>query len=413
MASAFAANRDIKIEASETSEGLFTLRTKGLADKRRPELEIAGIPQVALNGAGGVINMIADYSVNKAEVFADQTVGNVLAVGDEGRKMILVVRAVEVEKPKGGLWSKIAGGSKGVLRLADVTGTSDAPLTAVATMLVHRAAVRLAKDDDEGARTELEAAIATLPGTPGAGRAPTIDGAGGALNWQNHLAYLDLAKLSASDADEAAAYFADALARSEELARDELDATYEAVAALRTDEVAREAKRIVEHNLANARRAPGPTAELMTIASPIWELDADDRAVRRASLLPAKLASLYYDGPAAERLLTDGATLVTAIFDGDAAKARWRAAFIARDIRTVWISDEAPFADTIGPAHPAGGVVSTVLADLGRCFRAGGSNDEILARYAAGASPARLAIDEKLSELATFEGEQYMAAMSV
>src|SRR4051794_13388563 len=103
MASKFSANRDIKVEASEASPGLYTLRTKGLAEKRRPELEIAGVPEVALNAAGGVINMIADYSVNSAEILADQTVGNVLAVGDDGRKLLLVVRAVVAEKPKGGL----------------------------------------------------------------------------------------------------------------------------------------------------------------------------------------------------------------------------------------------------------------------------------------------------------------------
>ena len=117
MAAGFSANRDIKVEASETAPGLYTLRTRGLADRKRPELEIAGVPEAALNGAGGVINMLADYSVKSAEILADQTVGNVLAVGDDGRKLLLVVRAVAAEKPKGGLWSKLTGGGKGVLRL--------------------------------------------------------------------------------------------------------------------------------------------------------------------------------------------------------------------------------------------------------------------------------------------------------
>jgi hypothetical protein len=228
MAAGFSANRDIKIEASETSPGVYALRTRGLEGKRRPELEIAGVPEAALNGAGGVINMLADYSVNTAEVFADQTVGNVLAVGDEGRKLLLVVRAVLAEKPKGGLWSKISGSGKGVLRLADVTGDPGAPLTALATMLVHRAAVRLAKDDEEGARSELDAAIATFPGEPGAGEPPSIGGADGAFNWQNHLAYLDLATLAGDDVDAAATHFGEALARSPELARRELGATFDA-----------------------------------------------------------------------------------------------------------------------------------------------------------------------------------------
>jgi hypothetical protein len=234
MAAAFAANRDIKIEASETSAGLYTLRTRGLEGKRRAELEIAGVPEVALNGAGGVINMLADYSVNVAEVLPGQTVGNVLAVSDEGRHLLMVVRAVQSEKPKGGLWSKIAGGAKGVLRLADVDGAAGAPLTALATMLVHRAAVRLAKDDDEGARSELDAAIATFPGAPAAGKAPQIEGVGGIFNMQNHVAYLDLAVLAADDEAASARWFEQALARSQELAllaregatKEELLATY-------------------------------------------------------------------------------------------------------------------------------------------------------------------------------------------
>ena len=418
MAVAFSANRDIKVEASETAAGFYTLRTRGLADRKRPELEIAGVPEAALNAAGGVINMLADYSVKNAEVFADQTVGNVLAVGDDGRKLLLVVRAVLAEKPKGGLWSKLTGGAKGVLRLVDVTGGAEAPLTALATMLVHRAAVRRAKDDDEGARSELEAAIATLPGEPGAGEPPTIDGTEGALNWQNHLAYLDLATLAGDDLDAATKQFGDALARSDALARRELGASFESVTSLADGDVAREAKRIVEHNLEHAGRGPGPSGALLTVASPVWELADDGRAARRASLLPVELFSLYYDGIARERLLRDGASLVTAILERE-RKAPWRAAWVARATRTVWVSEEAPLLEPVGPAHPADGLVSTVLADVARCFRAGASNDEILARYAGreGASAATLAaleaIDAKLATLATFEGEQYIAAMEL
>ena len=99
--------------------------------------------------------------------------------------------------------------------------------------------------------------------------------------------------------------------------------------------------------------------------------------------------------------------------------APWRAAWIARATRDMWISEEAPFLDHLGPAHAADGVVSTVLADVARCFRAGATNEEILARYASrsGASPAEVealeAIEAKLAELATFEGEQYIAAMAL
>jgi hypothetical protein len=418
MAAAFSANRDIKVEASETAAGVYTLRTRGLADRKRPELEIAGVPEVALNGAGGVINLIADYSVKNAEVLADQTVGNVLAVGDDGRKLLLVVRTVAAEQPKGGLWSKLTGGGKGVLRLVDVTGDASAPLTALATMLVHRAAVRRAKDDDEGARTELEAAIATLPGEAGAGEPPSIDGADGAFNWQNHLAYLDLATLAGDDIEAGGGHFGDALVRSSALVRRELGATCDALTALAEGDVTREAQRIVEHNLTHAERGPGPAAGLMTMASPVWELTDGGRAARRASLLPARLLSLYYDGVAAERLLREGPTLAAAILARN-REAPWRAAWIARPTRDVWISDEAPLLEPHGHAHPADGVVSTVLADVARCFRAGASNEEILARYVPRpqATPAEAAaltaLAGKLAELSTFEGEQYLEAMTL
>ena len=416
---AFDANRDIKIEASESSSGLYQLRTRGLADKRRPELEIAGVPEAGLNAAGGVINIIAAYSVSKAEIFADQSVGNVLAVGDDGPKLLLVVRAVAAEKPKAGLWSKLSGGGKGVLRLVDVTGgDSDAPRTALATMLVHRAAVRRAKDDDEGAREELEAAIAVFPGEPGSRKPPEIGGADGILNWQNHLAYLELARLAADDVDEAAAHFGAALARSEDLARREIGASSAAIASLDDSDVLREATRIIEHNLAtrfvipdgvNVTRGPASTFQ-----SPIWELTDDDRSVRRASKLPAEILSLYYEGPAAERLARDGASLVTTILGRD-RNAPWRPAWIARETRGLWIDSDAPLMDPIGPAHRADGVVSSVLADIARCFRAGGTNEEILARYGARGPEPRAevqALEGKLAALAAWEAETYMAAMS-
>ncbi len=198
---AFDANRDITIEASAGDGGRYVLRTKGLVGRKRAELEIADVPEEGLNAAAGVINIVAAYSVNEAEVVAGQTIGNVLTIGDDARRLLLAVRAVTSEKPKAGLWSKLAGGGKGVLRLVDAhakAGEHGAPLTALATMLVHRAAVRLGKDDEEGARAELEVAITVFPGVPDAGAAPTIEGLEGELNWQNHLAHADLAALDAN-----------------------------------------------------------------------------------------------------------------------------------------------------------------------------------------------------------------------
>ena len=49
--------------------------------------------------------------------------GNVLTIGEEGRMLLLAVRAVASEKAKGGLWSKLAGGGKGEFRLGVEIGS--------------------------------------------------------------------------------------------------------------------------------------------------------------------------------------------------------------------------------------------------------------------------------------------------
>jgi hypothetical protein len=413
---AFDANRDIRIEAAEGSAGSYTLRTRGLADRRRPELEIAGVPEAGLNAAAGVINLIADYTVNNAEVLANQSVGNVLTIGEDARKLLIAVRAVSSESPKSGLWSKIAGGGKGVLRLVDVdaeSGETGPPLTALATMLVHRAAVRLTKDDDDGAEKELRAAISVFAGDIDAGAAPSIGGADGEFNWQNHLAYLDLATLvgRAGETAEAATFFGAALARSSDLARLEIGTIFDALASLDGAVIEREAKVIIDHNLGAFHREPGPTSALLTLASPIWELaEPSDTAsaTRRASLMPAELISLYYEGAAADGLRRSGAALARDIL-GAANEDPWRAAWIARETRRAWVSDEAPFVETMGPAHAVHGIVSSILADVARCFRAGATDDEIRARYALVRSDT---LEEKLGRLAIWEGEQYLTAMS-
>lgn len=416
---AFDANRDIRIEASEGPAGSYTLRTRGLAQRKRAELEVTGVPEAGLNAAGGLINLVADFAVKKSEIVPEQSVGNVLTVGHDGRKLLVAVRAFSSETPKGGLWSKLTGGGKGVLRLVDVdapVGASGAPLTALATMLVHRAAVRLAKHDDDGARTELEAAITVCPGEP-RGPAPSIGGVEGELNWQNHFAYLDLALLAAGagEDDEAATHFGSALARSEELARRELGATFEALASFADDLVPREAQRIIDHNLGAPHRGPGPTDALVTVASPIWEL-AEPIAgdlVRRACVMPSALVALYYEGAAAEGLRRAGARLVTKIL-GACREEPWRAGWRARETRRTWVSEDAPLLDTIGPAQVVQGLVSSILADIARGFRAGATDEEILAHYAGGpedrGTSAHDTFREKLGQLAIWEGEQYLRA---
>lgn len=203
---AFDANRDMRIEASETSEDRYALRTQGLAKRKRAELEIVGVPAPALHAAAGILNMIAEYTVIRDEVGAGQTVGNVLTVGG-GDPLLLVVRASVAVPAKEGFFAKLSGAGKGVLRLVDVEGDEPAEgespaRTALATMLVHRAATRLAKDDRDGARKELEAALAIFPGDPAATGAPHLEGLEGTFNWQNHLAYRTMAEVEPDQAED-------------------------------------------------------------------------------------------------------------------------------------------------------------------------------------------------------------------
>lgn len=130
---------------------------------------------------------------------------------------------------------------------------------------------------------------------------------------------------------------------------------------------------------------------------------------RRSSGAPRAL----FEGRAAERLARDGGPLVSELLAGDAL-AVWRALWIARPNRSLWISDEAPLLDPVHEAQPADVLVSTVLADVARAFRADASNDEILVRYGKKADEdgsLRESLTEKLIALERWEGEQYASAI--
>ena len=414
----FDANRDMKVDAAQGDDGLFTLRTKGLALRRRPELEMVAVPEGALRAAGAVINRVAEYTVNTAEVLADQRIG--LTLGDEDDDddddtLMLALRTTAAEVPKTGFFAGLGGGAKGVLRLGDVTAEdAGAPLTALTTMLVHRARVRLAKDDVDGARDELRTAIAIFPGEEGTGSGPIIGDGAAAFNWQNHLAYLALAELEgdAGDEDEAATLFAHALARSDALALAELGAPVRDLTSTDGSDLERIAARIVLHNLSRDPRfdgVPVPSAAHAVLVSPLWEPVGDDKVGRRASLVPAGFRELYYDGAAASGLRTAGARIAAnAVREalGDPARLAWS----LRDVRGLWKDDHAPVVETVDDLHPAHGLLSTLLVFVGRCFRAGATEAQIVAGLAG-------TDDDALAELLTAESEwelaQYGAALSM
>lgn len=415
----FEANRDMKVDAVQGDDGLFTLRSKGLALRRRPELEIVAVPEGALRAAGAVINQVAEYTVNTAEVFAAQriglTLGNEEDEDDDGDLLMLALRAIVVEAPKTGLFARLGGGGKGVLRLVDIMAEDGgAPLTALSTMLVHRARVRLAGDDVDGAREELETAIEIFPGEEHTGSGPVIGDGKATFNWQNHLAYLTLAELEADagDEDEAATLFGQALARSDELALAEIGAPVRELTNTDERELERVAARIVEHNLSRDPRfggAPAPSAAHAVLVSPLWEHVGDGEIGRRASLVPAGFRELYYEGAGARGLRSAGARIAAnGLRDalGDPARLAWS----MRDVRGLWKDDHAPLVETLGDLHPAHGLLSTLLVFVGRCFRAGATEAQIVAGLAG-------TDDDALARLLAAESEweraQYDAALSM
>jgi hypothetical protein len=123
--------------------------------------------------------------------------------------------------------------------------------------------------------------------------------------------------------------------------------------------------------------------------------------------MPASLVALYYEGAAAEGLARAGAKLAVSIL-GALRDRPWRAAWIARGVRAAWDADEAPLTEAIGPFHPAQGLVSAVLADVARCFHAGATDDEILARFTA---TAPRSLEDKLAALDGWEASQYVEAL--
>lgn len=400
----FDANRDIKIEASVAPDGTYGLRTSGLAAQKRPELEVVGVPESLLHSAAAVLNDVADYTVNRAEVLAEQNIAFELAVKDNDESLLLAVRAEQAVAPSnGGFFGKLlGGGNKGVLRLVDVAARGSASaLTAIASMQVHRSKVRLARGEEDAAREDLRAAVEAFPGGPDgdAREGAEIEADGGAYNWQNHLAWLMLAEL-----DDSVTCFGDAVQRSRRLAREELGGTLEEIAATDAATARQVAERVLSENLA---RSEAPATANSVVFSPVWEVTADgSQAFRRASLVPVGFRELYFDGIAAERLREHGARLATDAFVA-ARGAPWTIAWRFRALRNVWLDRNAP-RQPLAEVLPAAGLVSTILVAVGRAFRAGASADDVAGYLEGRPSPA---LEKALLGVDAWELEQYERAL--
>lgn len=407
----------MRIDASQGVDGRFKLRTSGLVKQRRPELELACVPEGALHAAGGLLNLIGEYSVNRDEIKDGQTVGNVLAVGEDTPLLVVVRAHATNHKPQGGLFANLVGANKGVLRITDAIEAKQDPTgapIALATMLIHRAKAREAQANISGAREELALAISLCPGEATRAGCPTFEGAAGVYNDENHLAYAALANLEDSP-ERAAAHFENALVRSLEYTRIETGAPLATIFALDEGTLRKEATRILEHNLANTGLEPTSNA-MATLLSPIWENWEPSGASRRLARLPRDMVSSYYEGPVVDALQQRGPTLVAKIMTTNTASPA-RVAWTARSIRSVWTAKGATLTKPFAEWQVAMGLVSTLLADVGRCLRAKANDEEILARYVTAAKndandTLLQSVATKLAALEEFEGDAYMRVMS-
>jgi len=408
----FDAQRDTVIRVAEGAPGLYTLTTDGLHRQGRPELEITGVPEVAAKAvAANVVNDLADYTVNRAEVKHGQyvTLTKRLA-GSTKEPLVFALKALWGRPPSGGIVARLTGkADRGVLRIVHPAAESaDAvPLTLLASAMVHRAEALALVDRAEEALAELEAAIQLYPGEPTDGPRPRLEGVDGDDNWQNRTAYRRWTRLAAKLGGDV---YPAAFARCAPLAERKLGATLAAIAAL--DEVRPQVAAIVAANLAAYQPRPGPTEELVIYRSPLWEPGGSGESRIGLTMLPRGFEESYYAGDA-RRALESGA-LVDAVAEAVAAHrhAPWRLLPLV-DLGYAIYGDEAvPVAPAERrPGNPSHLLASALLADGARCVRAGMTVEMIRDRFADPQAAASPEAAERIAALEAWEAERYVAAV--
>lgn len=357
--------------------GSFRLVTKGLHAYKRPELEIAIGPGLE-RAAAALLNMVAEYCANTKPIVHGQSWGTTLA------GCLVAVRALE---------------RHGRLRLVDVDGSSandEAPI-ALTTMQFVRGMTAIETKRDEAIQAWRDA-IAFYPGTAFVNR--TYSHEGKVVNAENALCYLALAAYD--DSPRRDEWYRHALERSpvflgEVLGTARIPALNEAT--LRTS---------IATLLGDCFTAPGTQpvsaeelakidglkgAELMTMVPSPLVTQTQHGLSRSVSVMPAPMRAYFYEQPVRERLTTDEtATLAIEIYQ---ALRNAPAALASQLIETqnIYVTDrldpkritdskhvdEPTLACTLkGDELP---VLSRILADLGRRFAAGLTDDEVRMVY--------------------------------
>jgi hypothetical protein len=391
----FEARREMTVEA-KVDGGAYRLTTRGLARHDRPELEITGLPEAAIDAGADLLNRVADYTVNRAQLRDGERLALELAIeGVEQTPLLVVIRA---------------RGRGVVLRVVDPVSDEPAvPLTAVATMLVHRARAHVANEEPQDAIAQLRASIGILPGAATA-HLPPFEGTDAIYNWHNHYAYLELSKLI-EDARGARHLYGQALARNRALMIDELGGDPRQVAAASHEDALDQLDSIAELNLESAITTPEAGVPVHMVVSPIWQPLEDGRSGRCASVIPSGLVGCYYQGRAREAL--EGTMLTTLVADcfdrhrDELVELAWR----TRAVRKLYLGSDAEIVDVV-ESHPADCLLSALLTEAARCVHGGVTEAELRVHFGlSDDAKATRTLSEKLAELEEWEGDQYLRAM--
>ena len=400
------------IIVTPTEDG-YHLRSDGLARRDRPELEMLGVPEAQIKNAGAVINQIANYAVNKANVGAGERIG---IVSDNGILLARFQQGPTIEV--GGLFGFRKRQAE-VLRVTEPMDRMEYSKTLFSTIMLWRAGMHLESDDRAAAVKELRASIEFFPGEPNSDDEPELPAP---YNWENHLAYAMLARLAA-EPDEIEGYLSSALVRSRCFQRRELGDEAARLCELRRDPLVERARQLVIENCTEPHLQPvAPNGSVVMITSPIRTRavneDGTTVAVRKAAIIPSEFTAYYYFEDTPARLVEEAGVLEVAVdMIVENADRPERLLRLTNDIRDIYDerSEDAPVFQNDEPVPYRAGdtALSLAIAHVARLAFAGMSVAEL--RVCCELEDDTSALEsarDKLDKLGKREHDAYTAAIS-
>lgn len=369
----FDAARDLVIQlfdgarqVTELHPNLPPLRvcTRGLSAHAHPELELVNVPPALAQEAATLLNLIADYSLNKRRLEP----GSLWASRLPERFVVAATFHT----------------ANALLRVTDLAALPDTTAhTALSAIAVSRALTLDAADEKEAAVSILQAALQHFPSAPG----PSIAINGGEnINQNNNLAYLALSRFGIDEQDN----YVRALERSEDLLRVEAGGVFPPPA--KREVLARDAMLLLSslHNAwSSLTGLPSPGDGVAFLLSPVVHLEGDD-LVHALALGPASFRRAFYEGPVSKALKQQTALAAEIYAKHQATPAKLLA--LTRAATSDLYEEGFRFGEDNRPRRRLAMAIlgkppkhlpflSRILASLGRDLLAGLNPDELRARY--------------------------------